>query len=615
MKRKKRLFALVLLVLAACASHQPAQIQIDRSAAVNPWTHLQLNNDPDNFQFIIASDRTGGKRPGIFSRAVEKINLLQPELVMCVGDLIEGYAEDETLVNEQWDEFDALVKRLQMPFFYLPGNHDQTNSVMQKIWASRRGRSFYHFVYKNVLFLCLNSESNVSNPQAIGGLSAEQLGYFRRVLAEKQNVRWTLVFLHKPLWTMDDPSWLEFEKMLPGRQLTVIAGHEHAYRKFDRNGNDYYILATTGGVSNLRGLSHGEFDHIVWVTMTDNGPVMANLMLDGIYADDMRHADMGNLLTKQPFTIAPLFVDSDLFTEPAALQIQLINDGSAPLDVQGVFHPNSHILPELTTLERTLTPRSSEKITVDMRSKEPIAIEEIEPLRISWTLKSELPNNTDFMIEVENTARPVRRYPCRRRQTPVQVDGHLDEWSALPFVVTKPAQIQFDRRCYLGPEDGSFAFAVEYDDENLYLAVQVQDEVAYAGPTAAPWQQDGIEIRLDAQPAEVRDYGKNITENIEILFIGLTPELPEREMLFYDRDHMPVGLQARCILTAQGHNTEIAVPIAYLHEKQGEPWSAFRLNITVDDFDGPDEAGTQLWWQPDWRWPISVSGSGTFIKE
>ncbi len=113
----------------------------------------------------------------------------------------------------------------------------------------------------------------------------------------------------------------------------------------------------------------------------------------------------------------------------------------------------------------------------------------------------------------------------------------------------------------------------------------------------------------------MRDYGKNITENIEILFIGLTPELPEREMLFYDRDHMPVGLQARCILTAQGHNTEIAVPIAYLHEKQGEPWSAFRLNITVDDFDGPDEAGTQLWWQPDWRWPISVSGSGTFIKE
>ena len=39
----------------------------------NPWTHLKLNNDPGDFQFVVVSDRTGGHREKIFSRAVEQI--------------------------------------------------------------------------------------------------------------------------------------------------------------------------------------------------------------------------------------------------------------------------------------------------------------------------------------------------------------------------------------------------------------------------------------------------------------------------------------------------------------------------------------------------------------
>ena len=37
----------------------------------------------------------------------------------------------------------------------------------------------------------------------------------------------------------------------------------------------------------LRGNYFGEFDHITWVTMTDAGPSMANLRLDGILPHDI----------------------------------------------------------------------------------------------------------------------------------------------------------------------------------------------------------------------------------------------------------------------------------------------------------------------------------------
>ena len=46
------------------------------------------------------------------------------------------------------------------------------------------------------------------------------------------------------------------------------------------------ILATCGKNA-LRGPEYGEFDHITWVTMTDDGPMVVNLTLSGIVPDDI----------------------------------------------------------------------------------------------------------------------------------------------------------------------------------------------------------------------------------------------------------------------------------------------------------------------------------------
>src|SRR5262245_31303938 len=109
----------------------------------NPVSHLRLNNDPSDFQFAIVSDRTGGHRARIFSRAVEQLNLLQPEFVVSVGDLIEGYTEDVSRLTAEWLEFQSYVSRLQMPFFYVPGNHDLANLTEEKLWKEKFGRRWY----------------------------------------------------------------------------------------------------------------------------------------------------------------------------------------------------------------------------------------------------------------------------------------------------------------------------------------------------------------------------------------------------------------------------------------------------------------------------------------
>ena len=260
-------------------------------------------NEPKDFQFAIVSDRTGGRRVGVFPRAVDKLNLLRPEFVITVGDLIQGGAGNRNVekLKGQWKEFNSFIQGFDMPFFYLPGNHDLGNEVADQIWDDMFGVRYYSFVYRDVLFLCLNTQGGPGSKPA--KLEDKQIKWALAELKKNKEVRWTLVFMHQPLWLMEEgilirdkgkkilrkteSGWPKVEKALKGRKHTVFAGHVHHYSKYLRNGTSFYTLGTTGGGSKLRGEAFGEFDHATWVTMTEAGPIMANLAIDGIMKDDV----------------------------------------------------------------------------------------------------------------------------------------------------------------------------------------------------------------------------------------------------------------------------------------------------------------------------------------
>ena len=90
------IFAILFLLISSHIQGQALHpnLVIEQPAGKKPWTHLNINDKPGQFQFVVVTDRTGGHRPGIFEKGVEKVNLLQPEFVMSVGDMIEGYTTD-----------------------------------------------------------------------------------------------------------------------------------------------------------------------------------------------------------------------------------------------------------------------------------------------------------------------------------------------------------------------------------------------------------------------------------------------------------------------------------------------------------------------------------------
>lgn len=290
-------------------------------AAEKPWTSDAFKNDPDNFQFAIVGDRTGGANAlRTFALAMDQLNLLQPEFVINVGDLIEGYSENAAKLNAEWSEADGLLDKLEMPFFRTPGNHDIANETAQQVWGERYSARYYYFVYKNVLFLVLDSEDppraapegmeekieeynrlQTEDPPRAQEMLAEfmsdeavvaalgkpvdfnsaQIAFLENALTQNPDVRWTFLFVHEPAWENPSESFKEIQQLLQDRSHTFFAGHLHYYDYDEIGGREYITMGPAGASFHHEG--PGNVDHIAWVTMTDDGPQIANIALKGLF--------------------------------------------------------------------------------------------------------------------------------------------------------------------------------------------------------------------------------------------------------------------------------------------------------------------------------------------
>ena len=395
----KYLLIFILLFLGNNIFSQSQEIfRSDVETDKKPWTNLDFYNDPDNFQFAIVTDRTGGNRPGFFKDAVKKINTLYPEFVLTVGDMIEGYSRDTIDLENQWNEMNQTIESLKMPFFYLPGNHDITNKVMAKDWEERYGRRYYYFEYKNTLFIIL--DINDDEDYAIG---REQTDFVLETLKENTDVRWTFILAHQPIWTYNTVGRFgEIEDALSDRDYSVMAGHVHNYNHEKRKGQNYYTLGTTGGSSRLRGNYFGEFDHITWVTMTSEGPSMTNLKLDGILAHDIANKETkmlsGVLSGNTSFKHLILCNEGDEFTD-GTLYLNFENSGDKPINIDLQFYYHNQLKISIPQTNITLLAKTKSTIEIPFSSSIPLTFSELEPFEIDWKMGYDLPEYPGFQLE------------------------------------------------------------------------------------------------------------------------------------------------------------------------------------------------------------------------
>ncbi|MBN1257584.1 MAG: metallophosphoesterase [Planctomycetes bacterium] len=634
----RKIISLISAILIISTLSQAGEtFVVEKPEGGAPWTSLEANNKSENFQFVIVADRTGGCRNGVFDQAMDKINLLQPEFVVSIGDLIQGYAKEATKLKEQHAEIDRMIAKLEMPFFYIPGNHDIVDELHEEEYRKRYGKTYYHFLYHRTLFLCLNTEES---PQGVehGYFSPEQIAYVRKVLADHQEVRWTFVFMHKPVFCSyqhgGHAGWDQIEEALQGRSYTVFAGHNHDYTWEEKDGNDYITLATTGGRNALRGDAFGEFDHLVWVTMTDDGPRIVNLMLDGIREKKIRTRQETNFIYSledgRIVEIKPLFTDS-VFVDHLETRLQIANPSPQKIRIEGSITAETPWMVMPTDFDFEIPGNTTQAIPITLKSDVSYGVGAIAKptLKFSWEIAwAEDEGQQPYTFKGNRNLGITRKQVCPRLTNEVVVDGKLDDWTALPYTLEGPWQItpkqlypEEATKPYLGWNDLLGRFGTAFDDEYLYIAVEAIDDHLLIDSTRMWHWHDGTEIWLDARPNPSREqpHGENRCAWQAVIMANPPTEPGSREIerTYYSLPPMPQGTKVICARTETGHITEVKIPLALLSEKQEQPWQGFNLNIAINDFDyarKDSRNGLHHSWQPDWNGEKAFAGEGYFTK-
>jgi hypothetical protein len=601
---------------AGRAPQYPPAIVLPAMDGPKPWSDKPVLDDPDRFQIAIMTDNTGGHRPGIWMKAVERLNLLRPTFVMSVGDLIEGYSTDPEELEGQWKEFLGFIDKMEMRFFFVAGNHDVSNPPAHDLWRKKFGAEWYSFDYKGVHFMALSSEDTKDQ------IGPEQLAWIREDLKKHADARWTLLFFHKPLWTISEraktagnpdlTNWTQVEAALGDRRYTVFAGHVHHYVQYDRRGMKYYHLATTGGGSRLRGVPYGEFDHVTWLTMEKEGPTILNLTLDGMLPPDTVTeagiARFRDFLAKTRIDVAPILVDEDEGISEGRIHLRLRNQFDEPVEVTAEIEglPLRGTTVETTRLNFKAAPGATQELAVDVKFGETVAFSHFAETLLTAKVRTvgENPLTSERTIPVVID----RKYRCPPAASPVTVDGDLAEWGELPLSTGDKPLVLGAAGQWQGTGDANLAFATSYDEKAVYVAARIDDDAVTTG--------DQLQLRFDARWISDRKetpqfaagvYGLPISApkegadgRVETISFNGTPKVP------------PAAVAAR--RTKTGWSVEAAIPVVLFEKSQNENWHSFQFTPIVNDVDDAGEKPVRLIWRGSTTIDKTNTNWGQFVR-
>jgi Icc protein len=194
-----------------------------------PFTFLQISDTHVGF------DKSANPNArGTAIEAVEKINALpqKPDLILHTGDITH------LSTDAQFDDAKQILSDLDVPIFYVPGEHDFLDEGQGKSFLARYGRGtlgtgWHSFDHHGVHFVALNNVASLK-PGGMAHLGDDQLAWLQNDLSRLSASTPIVVFGHIPLWTVyeawgwgTDDSAQALAQLQRFGSVTVLNGHIH----------------------------------------------------------------------------------------------------------------------------------------------------------------------------------------------------------------------------------------------------------------------------------------------------------------------------------------------------------------------------------------------------
>ncbi len=525
----------------------------------------------EQFDFIVCGDSNSLLpigQPEEFKGMIAEWNVLKPAFVVSCGDLILGGAAQD--IGPQWDEFEQVAGKCEVPFFPVPGNHDiNTVPEVVQVYEQRIGPLTYGFTYGNSRFIVLNSEEN-----GAGGLISEkQRAWLKEDLAacHADNI---FIFMHQPYFAQDwGRQWAYVAETFTGFPVrAVFAGHNHVYRDCGvRDGVHYFITGGAGSYIETPeeegGFSHYlrvqvKRDHVEYAVIRPGAVFPANVIAQE-KVDMIRALKRG--LHTDPVEV-PLGAGFD-----HSINVHMENPLQAPLasSLTWTIPAGWHVEP--LEAPYSLAPGASVELPFHVWSDGPAQTHFPAPAMVTKIQDDAQVGTLTLENEINLVPTAVSAYAAE----PVIPDGSLTEWTrATPMSL--PYGVDFDAA---NTDDLRAQARLMWDEGHVYIAVEAEDNEfhqPFGGDIV--WSADSVELWLDGWV-----YSLSLTGQGPQVFLSCNPE----------RDVEVISQSVKLGVVRNGRHIvyEAAFDAADLAPVQLQPGGSYRFSILVNDLDpnGPSK--------------------------
>ncbi len=186
---------------------------------------------------------------------------------------------------------------------------------------------------------------------------------------------------------------------------------------------------------------------------------------------------------------------------------------------------------------------------------------------------------------------PLLRYrnteiAARHALRPPTIDGDISDWYDVYFYSLKAENAWRVERSRPVPLDSSAVLQAAWDENNLYFAVRLYDDVIMSDSGVEPWKDDAVELAFDGLHDHIRDFSLGDDRQFTITATGAV----------FESGSPTSCARAAVGRWARGYHIEVAIPRACFATFPVTPAGIVGFNWSVVDDDDGGAADSRLLW-------------------